>query len=149
MPTKAVVIFDLDGTLCDVEHRRRYVQYTPKNWDAFNSACTLDLPLPHVQWIHDLLIKAGYSIIYCSGRSDAYRKETLEWLKNKLYITHPDLRMRRHDDRRPDDIVKKEILEDIFAEGFRVLCSFDDRDQVVSMWRDNGIPCFQVAPGNF
>jgi len=26
---------------------------------------------------------------------------------------------------------------------------FDDRDKVVNMWRENGIPCLQVAPGNF
>ena len=26
---------------------------------------------------------------------------------------------------------------------------FDDRNQVVDMWRANGIPCLQVAPGNF
>jgi hypothetical protein len=25
----------------------------------------------------------------------------------------------------------------------------DDRNQVVDMWRSIGLPCFQVAPGNF
>jgi hypothetical protein len=30
-----------------------------------------------------------------------------------------------------------------------VLCVFDDRDKVVKMWRENGINCFQVAPGDF
>jgi hypothetical protein len=29
------------------------------------------------------------------------------------------------------------------------MCTFDDRDKVVKMWRDNGIICFQVAPGDF
>ena len=32
--------------------------------------------------------------------------------------------------------------DDIFA-------VFDDRNQVVDMWRDNGITCFQVAEGDF
>lgn len=27
--------------------------------------------------------------------------------------------------------------------------AFDDRQQVVDMWRDNGVPCAQVAPGRF
>lgn len=31
----------------------------------------------------------------------------------------------------------------------RVLCAYDDRDRVVVMWRAEGIPCFQVAPGDF
>ena len=26
---------------------------------------------------------------------------------------------------------------------------FDDRNQVVDMWRKNGLTCFQVADGNF
>ena len=27
--------------------------------------------------------------------------------------------------------------------------AFDDRDRVVAMWREEGVPCFQVAPGDF
>ena len=32
---------------------------------------------------------------------------------------------------------------------FDVKFVLDDRDQVVEMWRDMGLPCFQVAPGDF
>ena len=31
----------------------------------------------------------------------------------------------------------------------RIVATFDDRNRVVAMWRDAGIPCFQVAPGEF
>ena len=31
----------------------------------------------------------------------------------------------------------------------RILCVFDDRTKVVNMWRENGLSCFQVAPGDF
>ena len=31
----------------------------------------------------------------------------------------------------------------------RVLCAYDDRDKVVAAWRAAGVPCFQVAPGDF
>jgi hypothetical protein len=31
----------------------------------------------------------------------------------------------------------------------RLMCVFDDRDKVVKMWRDEGVACFQVAPGEF
>ena len=30
-----------------------------------------------------------------------------------------------------------------------VFAVFDDRNQVVDMWRDNGLTCFQVADGDF
>jgi hypothetical protein len=31
----------------------------------------------------------------------------------------------------------------------RVFLVFDDRSSVVEMWRKEGFPCFQVAPGEF
>jgi hypothetical protein len=30
-----------------------------------------------------------------------------------------------------------------------VFCVVDDRQKVVDMWRENGLTCFQVAPGDF
>ena len=30
-----------------------------------------------------------------------------------------------------------------------VFAVFDDRNQVVDMWRSNGLTCFQVAKGDF
>ena len=61
---------------------------------------------------------------------------------NRLYL-------RDDDDFRPDDITKKEIFERVLTDGFRPQLAFDDRDQVVSMWRDMGLPCFQVREGKF
>jgi hypothetical protein len=57
--------------------------------------------------------------------------------------------MRRVGDRRPDYIVKAELLDQILRDGFSPSMAFDDRDQVVAMWRERGVPCAQVAPGNF
>ena len=34
-------------------------------------------------------------------------------------------------------------------DGERLIAVFEDRDRVVAMWRDAGVPCFQVAPGDF
>lgn len=146
------VIFDLDGTLCDVEHRRKYVTQTPKNWDAFNKACVLDKPNKHVMIVHDALVAAGVNVFYVSGRSDEYRAETLGWLQKYCHTnTFHDMKltMRRASDRRSDDIVKLGILNEIRANGWDVIFTVDDRDQVVNMWRANGIPCFQCAPGDF
>ena len=56
---------------------------------------------------------------------------------------------RDDDDFRPDDITKKEIFEKVLTDGFRPQLAFDDRDQVVSMWRSIGLPCFQVRGGKF
>jgi hypothetical protein len=49
----------------------------------------------------------------------------------------------------PDDILKEAWLREQFPDKNNILCVYDDRDKVVAMWRRNGIPCFQVAPGDF
>jgi hypothetical protein len=55
--------------------------------------------------------------------------------------------MRKIGDFRPDEVLKKEWLDEVGPENIKMI--FDDRDKVVKMWRDNGITCLQVAPGNF
>ena len=57
--------------------------------------------------------------------------------------------MRSTKDNRPDDIVKKELLDKMREEGYNPILVFDDRDSVVKMWRENGIPTFQVNYGDF
>jgi hypothetical protein len=57
--------------------------------------------------------------------------------------------MRRRGDKRADFIVKGELLDKIIADGWQPIMAFDDRNQVVQMWRARGIPCAQVAEGDF
>jgi hypothetical protein len=52
----------------------------------------------------------------------------------------------------PDDDLKKKWFNDLFPtqkDIDDVVCVFDDRQKVVDMWRDMGLTCMQVAPGNF
>ena len=48
----------------------------------------------------------------------------------------------------PDEILKKAML-DTFVDIDDVFMCVDDRQKVVDMWRENGLTCFQVAPGDF
>ena len=57
--------------------------------------------------------------------------------------------MRKGGDKRIDSIVKKELYRKYIEPFYRVKLVLDDRNQVVDMWRDLGLPCWQVAPGNF
>jgi hypothetical protein len=88
-----------------------------------------------------------YEIVFCSGRPERCRADTEAWLK-KHDFNHYALWMRQDGDFRRDDIVKQEIL-DKYIDKDRVLFVLDDRDQVVDMWRRNGLTCFQVAEGDF
>ena len=83
-----------------------------------------------------------------SGRDDISKKETVDWLENYGIISNT-LRMRKHGDNTPDQILKKMWLEELFPDKSDILCVFDDRDKVVKMWRAEGLTCFQVAEGKF
>jgi phosphoglycolate phosphatase-like HAD superfamily hydrolase len=142
-------LFDLDGTLADLSHRLPLIQKDPKDWDAFFAACGDDAPISHIIGVAQALMTSG-CLVFVSGRSDAVRPQTEAWLfKHGLGDGPGRLYMRKAGDHRPDNIVKGELLDQILAAGFRPVMAFEDRDQVVKMWRERGIPCAQVADGNF
>ena len=42
--TKDLVIFDLDGTLANADHRQYLIDRTPKDWDAYFALSVADAP---------------------------------------------------------------------------------------------------------
>ncbi len=144
---KNTYVFDMDGTLALVDHRRKLLQGKNPDWHSFNKASLFDPPNEPVSQVLRALFSAGYQIWIVSGRSDVAEFETRGWL-TKHNIPFHHLLMRSASDNRADDVLKKEwALKYKFAES--VLAVFDDRNSVVQMWRDLGIPCFQVAEGDF
>lgn len=139
-------VFDLDGTLALVEHRRPLLDGERPDWHSFNKASMFDPPSEAVIRVARALA-VDYDLWIVSGRSDNVERETRGWLA-KHEVPFDTLIMRSAADHRPDHVLKREwALKYEFTEN--VLAVFDDRNSVVSMWRDLGIPCFQVAPGNF
>ncbi len=139
-------VFDLDGTLASVDHRRPALEGEHPDWHAFNKASLFDSPAEAVVRVARALAD-HYEIWIVSGRSDAVERETRGWLE-KYEVPFDTLIMRSAADHRPDHILKKEwALKYNFVDN--VLAVFDDRDSVVAMWRELGIVCFQVAPGDF
>lgn len=148
-------LFDIDGTIADLSHRLHHIagefddqgMVKPKNWEAFFSECDGDAPIPHM---HALLHHLGRqsAIVYVTGRSSQCREATINWLK-RYQLPEGALYMRKEGDHRPDNTVKGELLDRLLAENFKPIMAFEDRDQVVKMWRGRGIPCCQVAEGNF
>ncbi|WNL50702.1 polynucleotide kinase [Ruegeria phage RpAliso] len=158
---EGVLVCDIDGTIADLTHRRKYVASKPKNYPAFEKTMHLDTPIPHVIEAVRTLYYAGWTVIMCSGRSMKNRAVTIAWLEEHSVPFH-DIYMRAEfreglttrkgdpmPDHRLDSIVKKELLDRIRAHHGEPDIAFDDRDQVVAMWRENGIPVVQVAEGDF
>ena len=139
-------IFDLDGTLALIDHRRRYVEGKDKDWDAFNLACVDDDPNSPVINVLRCLERSGDTIVIYSGRDDTAKDQTKEWLAEHD-IPYHRLRMRPHGDFTPDEELKLSwALEE---NGETIDGVFDDRQKIVDMWRANGLTCFQVAKGDF
>lgn len=141
-------LFDIDGTIADLGHRLHHIQKDPKDWRAFFALCHEDKPIEHMCALAKVL-GDHHQIIFVSGRSDECRDATAQWLRAELGFLHPKLYMRKAGDHRPDNLVKSELLDQILAEGHEPFMAFDDRNQVVKMWRERGIPCAQVADGDF
>ena len=147
---KNKVIFDLDGTLALIDERRALAAKPDGkiNWKVFFAPenIALDKPNEPVIEMFKCLADRGFEMIILSGRDAISRAETRTWLKDQGIF--PDiLWMRPQGSFTPDNELKQTWLGEIGVDN--VFCVFDDRDKVVQMWRDNGLTCFQVAPGNF
>lgn len=149
-------IFDLDGTLALIDHRRHLVEGETKDWRAFFAACVLDAPNWPVISSMQALLRSGAEVWIWSGRSAEVMNETLQWLQTVVFGPDgldPDevqLTMRREGDFTPDEELKAGWLDDLSQyDRRRLVAVFDDRDKVVAMWRSRGVACFQVAPGAF
>ena len=160
-----IVIFDIDGTIADANHRKHFIEGKPKNWNAFLSACEHDDPIPQTIEILRMLHDSGKIIVFFTGRSDKHRQETVRWLRRYVF---PDvswdinnyLYMREDGDFRCDAVVKQDLLDHLKDEYkidqppyfeneeiFTIWGCFDDRKVVTEMWNRNKIFCFDVAQG--
>ena len=146
-----IVIFDLDGTLALIDDRRDLA--TKDNgkfdWDVFFNPDNISLDLPNQPVIDmaNLLSKQGFRIFILSGRSDVTHQATVNWLNdNGIWWDHLVMRPQNHL-YLPDNDLKQMWLDSIGKDNVAMV--FDDRNQVVDMWRQNGLTCFQVADGDF
>ncbi len=134
------VVFDVDGTLA------LHVTRGPFEYEK----CSEDAPNPMVVALAQTYGEQGYEIVICSGREGTKQchDDTKEWL-HRHSIPFSDFFMRPEGDMRKDAIIKREILEQKILPKYAPVLVVDDRDQVVRMWRDAGLTCFQVADGAF
>ncbi len=176
MKNKKIIIFDLDGTLANIDARRdKATKPDGKlDWDIFFdpvNVLTLDKPNEPVVKMAQMFEKEGFKIVIFSGRNDRSFQETNKWLwdndiKHNLLVMRPDKFKNRPwqkckswpvangnpatEEMRfmPDEILKKKML-DTFVDIDDVFLVVDDRQKVVDMWRGLGLNTFQVAPGDF
>jgi phosphoglycolate phosphatase-like HAD superfamily hydrolase len=142
-------IFDLDGTLADCGHRLHHItEKDPKDWDAYFSLCAGDALIDHMADLAQSLCLSGAAIVYVTGRTDTCEEDTRVWL-HRHNLPLGKLYMRKAGDRRDDNELKIEMLARVRADGYRPVMAFEDRTRVVKAYREAGLPCAQVAEGDF
>jgi FMN phosphatase YigB (HAD superfamily) len=142
------VIFDIDGTLMDIDHRRHFVSGDSKDWVSFKEHTIADKPYDDIVDIALMYQEWGANIHLCSGRNESQREVT-ELQMRICGIQWKTLQMRWENNFEPDDVLKFDMLKQLKDDGYDPTVVFDDRDSVVAMWRANGLKCLQVQPGNF
>lgn len=130
------VIVDLDGTLSLINNRG------PFDWEKVDRDDLNEIVAEQIKFHKSL----GRKIILLSGRDEAARGKTIEWL-DFYEIKFDKLLMRKADDFRKDNVVKKEIFNQNILNNYNVICVYDDRLQVVKMWAEIGIFCFNCNQG--
>jgi predicted kinase len=139
------IIVDIDGTLAHMTGRSPY-DYSKVQEDVVDENVREIVIRYSGRGLMDE-VPSTY-IIIVSGREDGCKDVTEQWLADNS-IPYDEIHMRKHGDLREDSIVKKEIYEEWIKPRYNVRFVLDDRNRVVEMWRELGLKCLQVAPGDF
>ena len=146
-----VVIWDLDGTLANNNHRVGLVpgdgQDDSANWDKFSLAGEHDTPYEDMCQLARILKPLTWMTLIFSGRGAIAQEISEEWLR-KQAISYDKFIMRPVGDFRDDREIKRDWYMEHRLYDHNVIV-FDDRQKVVDMWRQMGVRCLQVQGGDF
>lgn len=142
---EVIFVFDMDGTLSLPGRRLDHIRGKKKNWELFYEGMLDDNQNEPLVLICKGLIRDRRDVRIVTGRPERYRDKTVEWLRREG-MGNREIYMRKDGDHRPDYLVKAELIEPI---AYRVSAIFEDRQQVVDMYRELGLTVCQVAKGDY
>jgi uncharacterized HAD superfamily protein len=136
-------IFDVDGTLANVDPYLPLVRGSNRDYDAFHEASIDALPNVEVVEMLNNAVADQHAILVVTSRKDKWRGLTSMWLAKNNLRSHA-LFMRADEDNRPDYEVKKDILHKI-NNHWKVLHAVDDNPSVLQLWQEHGIPTTKIG----
>lgn len=150
---KKTIIFDIDGTLADGEHRMHLIRAEgKKDWQTFFNLALDDPPHQEIQWLNHIMAERDdVELLVLTARPEKRRAITEKWLEDHD-IMHTELILKTDEEealRVTDHDFKERVLDELIAQGRKPYMVFEDRQAVVDMWRRRGIKCLQVQPGDF
>ncbi|MEG9225357.1 phosphatase domain-containing protein [Aeromicrobium sp. Sec7.5] len=136
--TRDAVIIDLDGTLVDTSGVEHLLEGEDRDFRAFQEAAVGCPPNPGMVAVAREQHEAGRAVLVVSSREFIWLDPTLDWLVQHD-VPHDGVYLRIVGDYRQDVLVKRELLDDVVANGYRVVEAWDDKDRVTQMWIEQGI----------
>lgn len=152
-----LVVFDLDGTLADCDHRLHHIRPDPshdpvtgkrvkRRYDLFHHACVDDTPIgPVCDFYKHFVADPDTTVVVLSGRDFATHDKTVNWFSQHGLPMPDELLLKTGDQNLPDVEQKRVAADRLEAKyGKPIALVFEDRARVVQMWKDRGTFVFNV-----
>jgi hypothetical protein len=136
-------IFDVDGTLANVDPYLHLVRGSNRDYDAFHEASIDALPNIEVVEMLNNAVSDKHAILVVTSRKEKYRGLTSMWLAKNNIRSH-GLFMRADDDNRTDYETKRDMLNKI-TKLWDVTHAVDDNPNVIRLWQDYDIPTTKIG----
>lgn len=142
-----MIIVDIDGTLANSKQRHELATNSDGsiNWDVLYDYDNVIADEP-IKYIIDTIQThkyLKYKIVLFTSRPERIREATEYWL-NKYKIPFDALYMRSVEDHYIKDTELKLKMYNQFVDE-DVLFAIDDKQEMVDMWKEIGIPCYKVV----
>jgi hypothetical protein len=140
-----IVIVDIDNTLSININRYKIATRDDGSidWDILYQYDNVLSDVPNYPMI-DIVnhLYKNYKIFLFTSRPEIIMKSTIEWL-NLHNVLYHKLYMRDIENHYISDVeLKKKMYSDFINDT--VFCAFDDTQNIIDMWKSEGIPCFKV-----
>jgi len=153
-----LVIFDIDGTIADCQHRIPHIRPDPshdpvtgkkkfRDFNRFHRECVFDTPIDAVVDIYKRYVNdPNVTVVLLTGRPLSARDATVEWFEKHGLTGYDQLFTKgQGEDYLPDVEFKAGIAAQVQQQyGKPIDMVFEDRARVVAMWKDMGIFCVNV-----
>lgn len=132
---KPTVIFDLDGVLCDNNHRLHFIFHPDgsrkekADWHSFFEESDKDSLIPAGKALY-LALFGCFEVVFLTGRNEKYRDLTERWLTEKLGRDPCLVYMRLEMDYAPAHQFKGEMLEEL-SNYHEIILVVDDSQIII------------------
>ena len=140
-----IIIFDIDGTLANVDDLLKYWKIDP---EEFYKRLEQAVVIEKIEKIYKMLWSDLHTLIIYTARPEKTRTATDKWLTNNG-IFYEDLLTAKDNDPRHDVDIKLEMLQQAGLTPDKVAFIVEDRTCVVKALRKAGYTVLQCADGDY